>query len=408
MTQTQPSFERKMWIFPIALACLEIATYLGLDAYLPALPSIMHDLSLSKASVQTTLTVWFLGSASLQLLIGPLSDYYGRKPIVLWGGVAFLLASLACALTESLPILLIARFIQGMAVCTTIVAGQASIHEYYDSKRAIEITAIMGSITILAPAVGPLFGALIIQFSHWRNIFFILFLWGLITSAVLYIHMKETLKSPITLHLDRSLKAYWKIITHTPYMRYCLISCCLFFGLEAWILSSPFLLMHSYHLSELQFGLSQMAIFSSYILGMQYCRARIKTASLKHFMKHTLILTLLGSMLLLLISMLMTLPPAWLVIALMTLIAFGAAATSTPLTRLAMDTSSASMGQKMAIYSFCFSLTGVCGATLLTLISMATPLPMALLELVGFSGAAILFKYSYSTLKLNSTDLPIG
>ena len=134
-------------IFPIALAVLEAGTYLGNDAYLPALPNLMHDMHINQQFAQYTLISWFLGSASVQLFIGPLADFYGRRPIVLWGAAIFILTSLTCAYPDQYWLLLIARFLQGTAACTTIVGGYATVHEAFDSHKSVRVIALMGATT---------------------------------------------------------------------------------------------------------------------------------------------------------------------------------------------------------------------------------------------------------------------
>ncbi|MBM93351.1 MAG: hypothetical protein CMF51_01185 [Legionellales bacterium] len=250
----------------------------------------------------------------------------------------------------------------------------------------------MGSITILAPAVGPLLGALIIEHYHWRYIFGMLFLWGAITSAALCFQMKETLKHSTPIQIKSILHDYPSIMRDQTYMRYCMTACALFFGLEAWLLSSPFLVIHTYHLTSVYLGIAQLIIFSSYILGMQYCRYAITRYPSTTLMNHTILIAFFSAASLCGLTYWMTTPPIWSIIALIALTGFGSAATSTPLTRLAMEAHPATMGKKMALYSFCFSLTGVLGAILLTMIPIHTPFPMACLMTLGALLALLLLQ----------------
>jgi MFS family permease len=106
----------------------------------------------------------------------------------------FVIATLVCASTSDIYILLIARFFQGSAVCSVIVAGYAAIHELYDQKEAMKALAIMGSITILAPAFGPLFGSVMLKLFDWRGIFGFLAVLAVIALTMLYKWMPETLR----------------------------------------------------------------------------------------------------------------------------------------------------------------------------------------------------------------------
>src|SRR5689334_8124290 len=100
-------------LFPYLLVLLEMMIYLSNDMYIPALPQIMHDLHISSNSAQLTLTSWFLGGMSLQLILGPTSDCYGRRLVLLWGSVIYVLSTVVCGLTSNIHTLLVARFIEG-------------------------------------------------------------------------------------------------------------------------------------------------------------------------------------------------------------------------------------------------------------------------------------------------------
>ncbi len=103
-------------LFPFALIFYEVTNYLATDMYIPALPNIMQDFHANAYTAQLTLTVWFIGSASMQLLIGPLADHYGRRPILFCGAFVFILSTLSCVLASNMNMLLVARFFQGSAI----------------------------------------------------------------------------------------------------------------------------------------------------------------------------------------------------------------------------------------------------------------------------------------------------
>src|SRR5262245_26554719 len=116
-------------LFPLLLVLYEISMYLSNDMYLPALPDMMKELDLSIQQAQLTLTTWFVRTASLPLVMGVVSDRYGRRSVLLCGGVIYILMSIVCAMTTNVHTLLIARFIQGATVPSMMVAGYACIHE---------------------------------------------------------------------------------------------------------------------------------------------------------------------------------------------------------------------------------------------------------------------------------------
>src|SRR3990167_5046784 len=129
MRKQENSLGKLAILFPVLLALYEICTYLSNDAYLPALPHIAHDLFTSNHLVQLTLTTWFMGSASMQLFLGPIADRIGRRPVLLLGGLVFIAVTTGCAITNNIYTMLVLRFIQGATITSMIVAGYATIHE---------------------------------------------------------------------------------------------------------------------------------------------------------------------------------------------------------------------------------------------------------------------------------------
>ena len=184
--------QKMLSLFPFLLVFYEISNYLANDMYLPALPQITTDLFTTVHTAQQTLTVFFLGAASLQLFLGPLSDRLGRRPIFFAGGFIFILSTAFCMLATHIHTLLIARFFQGCAVCFIVTAGYSTIHEIYDHIKAIQILAIMASITVIAPAFGPLLGSLVLHWGSWRWIFGLLLIWACIALLALWFLMPES------------------------------------------------------------------------------------------------------------------------------------------------------------------------------------------------------------------------
>lgn len=239
--------------------------------YLPALPKISDDFSTSAHLVQLTITAWLAGDTSVQLIVGPLSDRYGRRPILFGGGLLFVLSTLGCALAPSIGFLLMARFIQGIGVCTMMIAGYASIHDLYDDKRAIHILVWMGSAAVIAPAIGPVVGSVILSFAGWREIFYFLFTLAIISLIFLWFVMPESTsdhtKHP--LNVRALIHSYKKIITNSSFMTSAASFGLLYGGIMGWITASPFLLIKTLQLTPVQFGWLQLPVFGAYIVGAQ-------------------------------------------------------------------------------------------------------------------------------------------
>ncbi len=346
--------QQKRW-FPFFLVLCEMATYLSTDMYLPALPAIARDFGATQDMVQYTLAAWFIGSGSLQLFIGPLADRYGRKKVLLSGAVIFVLSSIACTLTDDIVTFTYIRFLQGTTVCTVLVAGYAVVHELFDQKKAIQLLTWMGAITILAPALGPILGALIESIGSWRNIFHVLAAVGVFSLCALSVCMPETNPKPIPINLRKITQDYWSILKNKHFMRYTGSSCILVMGFFAWIVESPFILIETYQHTQLFFGVAQLVVFSGFILGAKAAKYTLARTSIERLL-HLGFSIAFASALFLLFSAYCLNEYAFTLS--MLGVALGSSMTFGSLNRLAVDSCQEPMGSRVAMY---WSIRGMAG-----------------------------------------------
>lgn len=154
----------------IALAALAAVAPLATDAYLPAFAQMADDLGVSASSVQLTMTMFLVGIALGQLGIGVLSDRVGRRPLLLWGSVLALVASIGAALAPSLSVLLIARFFQGLGGAAGMVLGRAVISDRSRGITAARALSVVMAIQGIAPVVAPILGGVLVEPIGWRGI----------------------------------------------------------------------------------------------------------------------------------------------------------------------------------------------------------------------------------------------
>lgn len=360
--------ERKNSLFPLLLIFLEIAIFLSNDMYLPSMPDIARDLGLTQQQVQNTLTFWFLGSSSLQFILGPISDRYGRRIVVLLGGLFYIISTGVCAVATTLPLLLLARFIQGATICAVLVAGAAAIHELFNSKTVIKIFAHINAVTILAPAFGPLFGAFIVQFANWRYIFWLLFILGTISTILLFLYMPESNKHKHNMNLKRLFHDYWEILCNKGYMlpniSYCLLVAISFL----WMFEAPFLMIQTYGTSNLYYGLAQVFIFGCYFIGAGLTNWILNNYDLKKLVHTAIAILIFGTVAFAVVAKLYD--SMLLSIVSMMVISTGASMLFAPLTRIGIAASSQPMGRRTAISSTMLSLFGAITGWMVTLIDV--------------------------------------
>jgi Bcr/CflA subfamily drug resistance transporter len=393
----------KHWfIFPFILIFYVIITYLSNDLYLPALMDLIQDFNSTPALVQLTLTTWFLGSASTQLIMGPLSDHFGRRPILLSGALFFIIATIICAVTHSMTILLMARFIQGSAVCSLIVAGYATVHELYDTQKAIQVLALMGSVGILAPAFGPLLGSFILQIASWRYLFWILAVGAVVALLLLLKWMPESnpkeKRSPF--FLKQVFFSYYRIVKNKNFMLATLVLCLIYGGLIAWLTMGPLLVTEVYHYSAVSFGLFQALIFTAFIAGNLLVKYFMQIISIHKIIFISLVLTLISSILSFLLCYFYSQQLIFLIIALM-IFAFGAALQYGILQRVAIEASQEPMGLRMAIFSSCLGIAGVLASGISSYFYNETTLILAYFLLLTSIVAILLNNFRDETIRTN-------
>lgn len=181
---------------PVLATLLLLLTVFGpisMDLYLPVLPALTTELSASTSAAQFTLTACLIGLALGQMIAGPLSDRFGRKSPLIVGLVAYIAASVLCAVSPSIETLVSARLVQGLAGAVGIVISQAAGRDVYSGSALIRF---YGKVTVLgglAAIIGPFLGGQLARFTDWRGIFLFLALLGaLIMAATLAIY-RETL-----------------------------------------------------------------------------------------------------------------------------------------------------------------------------------------------------------------------
>ncbi|OGT32044.1 MAG: hypothetical protein A3E87_10895 [Gammaproteobacteria bacterium RIFCSPHIGHO2_12_FULL_35_23] len=378
-------------LFPVLLAAYEAITYLSNDAYLPALPNITHDLASSQHLIQLTLTTWFLGSASMQIILGPIADRFGRRIVLLTGGIIFIIATLVCALTSSINTLLLFRYIQGATIPSMIVAGYATIYELYDHETAIHTLAWMNSLTLIAPSLGPLFGALLLPYTGWRWIFGLLSIMAGLIIIGLYFKMPETNSyGKNAIQLSRILKEYGRILSNANYMKSVLSSCFLLGAIIAWIAAGPFLVMTQFHYSPLTFGILQALIFGCFIVGTQTIKPLMKKIKSYKLASFGINITFYSGLLALVTTWFFTNTLISLIIPMM-LLAWGSGLYFPILNRISIETSNEPMGARIAVFSTLMSGFAMLSSALISGVYNGTSLSLAIF-LAFFSTIAYLLK----------------
>ena len=252
-------------------ALLSLLTALGplaVDMYLPSFPDIGRLLAASPATVQLTLSLYMISYAIGQVVYGPLSDRYGRLPVMRVALLIYCAASLACALASSIETLLAARVLQALGSSGAIVLARAIVRDLYSGARAGRELSLMGAIMALAPVFAPMIGGVLQSAFGWRSHFALQIAFGLIAAYFVWRRLPETLKVPTSSLSPRAILAgYAEIARNRAVLAYIGMLAASFAGVFAWISGSSFVLQDIYGLSAMSFGLAFAAASGGYLAG---------------------------------------------------------------------------------------------------------------------------------------------
>lgn len=256
-------------LFPLALVLFEFAVYIGNDMAQPAMLLVVQEFGVDTSWVPLSMTAYLLGGALLPWLTGPLSDRFGRRPVLLGGVIWFTASCLATYLVSDIHSYMLLRVLQGFGLCFINAVGYAAIQEAYAETTAVRVTALMANVALIAPLAGPLAGAALVTLAPWRTGFLLIAVCSLLALIGLWWKMPETRQpSPEVKLTPRALwQGYSRLLRHGRFVRAALCIPLLAMPLMAWIALSPVLLVEDMGLSALQYGLWQIPVFAGLIGG---------------------------------------------------------------------------------------------------------------------------------------------
>ncbi|MCG8694367.1 MAG: multidrug effflux MFS transporter [Minwuiales bacterium] len=255
-------------IIPAVLVAATATAILSTDLYAPSLPHLPEYFGTSAETVQLTMSLNLVGYGFAQLIHGPLSDRFGRRPVLLAGMAGFALFSLACALAQSIDMLITARLLQGVMACSQSVIALAVIRDLYDEKSSVKVLAAYGMAVALAPAVGPIIGGYVHVLAGWRANFLLLTGLVIAVTALIWRFLPETtVPDPHAIRPWRLLPGYAALLRQRRFMAYALICAAPMGALFGFITAGPFVLIDQFGVPTQNYGYYQAAFVLAYFLG---------------------------------------------------------------------------------------------------------------------------------------------
>lgn len=239
----------------VLLAALVAFAPLSIDTYLPSLPSIARDLGATAASTQMTIGVFLAGLCIGMLFYGPLSDRFGRKPLLISGMLLYLVATVGCMLATSVEHLIAWRFFQALGGAAASVLARTIVRDLFSLNDAARTLSLMHLVTMVATLVAPLAGSFLMSISGWRTIFGGLFCFAAVCLIACIWRISEThavdrRASSVT----SALVGYWRIARNPVAIAFILCMGLSFGGMFAFITASPYVYIEYFGVSPQTYG----------------------------------------------------------------------------------------------------------------------------------------------------------
>jgi len=253
----------------LLLAALTALGPLSIDMYLPSLPDIGAALAAPTARVQLTISSYLIGFAAGQIIYGPLSDRYGRRPVLFAALAVYVAGAGICAGTQSIDPLIVARLLQGIGGSGSIVLARAIVRDLYSGVRAARELSLMGSISAFAPIVAPMIGGVLQTEFGWRASFILMGVAAVIAFGMASQLLPETLRqrSAERFSLPWLGKGYLSLLRHRSFLAYLAILTISYAGLFAWISGAAVVLEGLYGMSAVTFGFTFALGAAGYMAG---------------------------------------------------------------------------------------------------------------------------------------------
>lgn len=253
--------------FPVALILYDFAAYLSTDLIQPGIINVVRDFNTDVSLAPAAVSLYLAGGMALQWLLGPLSDRIGRRPVLIAGALIFTLACAATLLTTSMTQFLVARFVQGTSICFIATVGYVTVQEAFGQTKAIKLMAIITSIVLVAPVIGPLSGAALMHFVHWKVLFAIIAAMGLIALIGLALAMPETVKRGAVPFSARGvLRDFRDVFRNRVFLFGAATLSLSYIPMMSWVAVSPVILIDAGGMSTSEFAWAQAPVFGAVIV----------------------------------------------------------------------------------------------------------------------------------------------
>lgn len=383
--------------FTLLLLSLVLLAPLGIDLYLPTLPQIAQGLATPVANIQATIPLFLLVMGIGQLITGPLVDNFGRKPVALIGLALYILGSAVAATATLWPVFLLARLIQGCAVCCTAVVAFSGVRDRLSGDDAARAYGFLNGALNIVPALAPLLGGLLADAFGWRAPFWFLSAYGLLIGLIVIVWLPETRPADTLRVAGLPLRQYAAILRQPRFLAFAFANAGALGMVLTYVSLAPHVLMTEGALSPIQFSFAFGANGLWIMLVSAFVNKTIRKAGRPFCLAMGFVTMLTGA--LLLTGGQLLLPAAWqthwaLYMLPVAVSVAGLAFTVGPATSYALEPYQQQAGVASALQGFIQMAGGAAGSLLMVALPVAEKSALALMMLAGAALALIAWRCS--------------
>jgi len=270
----------RLFGFLLFFGLYELTVYLTNDMAMPAMPDVVRELHGRPADAALSLSLYIVGGSLLQLLLGPLAERVGERPVLLWGNAMFVVATLAVASCRTMPAFLAVRLVQGMGTCFVFI-GYAVLHESLDDAAAVKAASLLANVGVFAPLVGPVAGSAVLAFAPWRGVFVLAAALAVLSFAGLHRYAPRAAARPAS--GPGAAREIARLLRNRRFLVGVLICGAALAPLTAWIGLSPAIVMGAMAKSRADYVADQVLVFAGFVassLAVQRLADRVSLARL--------------------------------------------------------------------------------------------------------------------------------